>query len=46
METISTEVIELTDGSEVSKDLQKSRKTLEKQSVIMSDTDKKENAGR
>ena len=45
METISTEVIELTDGNEVSKDSQKSRKTLEKQSVIMSDTDKKKNAG-
>ena len=41
METISTEVIELTDGSEDSKDSQKSRKTLEKQSVIMNDTDKK-----
>ena len=30
METISTEVIELTDGSEDSKDSQKSQKPLEK----------------
>ena len=39
METISTEVIELTDGSEDSKCLQKSCKPLEKQGVINNDTD-------
>ena len=37
METISTEVLELTDGSKDSKGLQKSRKPLEKQGVIRYD---------
>ena len=42
METISMEVIELTDGSKDSECLQKSRKPLEKQGVIKNvDTDKK-----
>ena len=42
METISTEVIELTDGSEDSKCLQKSRKPLKKQGVIKNvETDEK-----
>ena len=42
METISTEVIELTDGSEDSKGSQKLRKPLEKQGVIRNDdTDEK-----
>ena len=42
METISTEVPELTDNSEDSECLQKSRKPLEKQEVIKNvDTDKK-----
>ena len=41
METISTEVIELTDGSKDSKCLQKSRKPLEKQGVIKNGTDEK-----
>ena len=41
METISTEVIELTDGSEDSKHLQKLRKPLEKQGVIRKDIDEK-----
>ena len=42
METISTEVIELTDGVEDSKCSQKSWKPLEKQGVIKNaDTDKK-----
>ena len=42
LETISTEVIELTDGSEDSKGSQKSRKPLEKQGVVRSDdTDEK-----
>ena len=41
METISTEVIELTDGSEDSKCSQKSRKPLEKQGVIKNGTDEK-----
>ena len=41
METISTEVIELTDNSEDSKDSQKSRKPLEKQGVKRYSTDKK-----
>ena len=41
METISTEVIELTDSSKDSKYLQKSRKTLEKQGIIKNGTDKK-----
>ena len=41
METISTEVIELTDGSEDSKHSQKLRKPLEKQGVIRNDTDEK-----
>ena len=42
LETISTEVIELTDGSEDSKGSQKSRKPLEKQGVIRNnDTDEK-----
>ena len=42
METISTEVIELTDGSEDSKGSQKSQKPLEKQDVIGNDvTDEK-----
>ena len=42
LETISTEVIELTDGSEDSKCSQKSRKPLEKEGVIWNDdTDEK-----
>ena len=41
METISTEVIEFTDGSENSKCSQKSRKPLEKQGVIKNGTDEK-----
>ena len=41
METISTEVIELTDGSKDSKCSQKSRKLLEKQGVIKNGTDEK-----
>ena len=41
METISMEVIELTDGSKDSKCLQKSRKPLEKQGVIKNSTDEK-----
>ena len=41
METISTEVIELTDGSKDSKCLQKLRKPLEKQGVIKNGTDEK-----
>ena len=41
METISTEVIELTDSSKDSKCLQKSRKPLEKQGVIKNGQDKK-----
>ena len=42
LETISTEVIELTDGSEDSKCSQKSQKPLEKEGVIRKDdTDKK-----
>ena len=41
LETISTEVIELTDGSEDSKDSQKSRKPLEKQGVKKYGTDEK-----
>ena len=42
METISTEVIELTDGSKDSKCSQKSQKPLEKQGVIKNaDTDEK-----
>ena len=42
METISTEVIELTDGSKDSKCSQKSRKPLKKQGVIKNaDTDEK-----
>ena len=41
METISTEVIELTDGSEDSKDSQKLRKPLEKRGVKRYGTDKK-----
>ena len=41
METINTEVIELTDGSKDSKHSRKSRKSLEKQSVITKDTGKK-----
>ena len=42
METISTEVIELTDGSEDSKCSQKSRKPLKKQGVIKNvETDEK-----
>ena len=41
MEAISTEVIELTDGSEDSKCLQKSQKTLEKQGVMKTGTDEK-----
>ena len=39
METISTEVIELTDSSEYSKGSQKSRKTLEKEGVKCNSTD-------
>ena len=41
METISTEVIELTDGNEDSKDSQKSRKPLEKRCVKRYGTDEK-----
>ena len=42
METVSTEVIELTDGSKDSKCSQKSWKPLEKQGVVKSaDTDEK-----
>ena len=41
METISMEVIELTDGSEDSKCSQKLRKPLEKQGVIKNSTDEK-----
>ena len=41
METISMEVIELTDGSEDSKYSQKSWKPLEKQGIIKNDTDEK-----
>ena len=41
METISTEVIELTDTSEYSNDSQKSRKSLEKQGVMKTGTDEK-----
>ena len=41
METISTEVIQLTDGSKDSKHLQKLQKSLEKQGVIRKDTDEK-----
>ena len=41
METISTEVIELTDNSKDSKHSQKLRKPLEKQGVIRNDTDEK-----
>ena len=41
METISMEVIELTDGSEDSKCSQKSHKPLEKQGVIKNSTDEK-----
>ena len=41
METISTKVIELTDGSEDSKCSQKSRKSLKKQGVIKNGTDEK-----
>ena len=41
METISMEVIELTDSSEDSKCSQKSRKTLEKQGVMKTGTDEK-----
>ena len=41
METISTEVIELIDGSEDSKYLQKLRKPLEKQGIIKNGTDEK-----
>ena len=41
METINTEVIELTDSSEDSKCLQNSRKTLEKQRVMKTGTDEK-----
>ena len=42
LETISTEVIELTDGSKDSKGSQKSQKPLEKQGVIRNDdTDEK-----
>ena len=41
LETISTEVIELADGSKDSKDSQKLRKLLEKQGVKRYGTDKK-----
>ena len=41
METISTEVIELSEGSEDAKDLQKLRKPLEKQEVKRNNTDEK-----
>ena len=41
MKTISTEVIELTNGSKDSKDSQKLQKPLEKRSVIRNDRDKK-----
>ena len=41
METISTEVIELTDSSEYPNDLQKSRKPLEKRGVKRNSTDEK-----
>ena len=41
METISTEVIELTNGSKDSKDSQKLQKPLEKRGVIRNDTDGK-----
>ena len=41
METISTKVIELTDGSKDSKYSQKSQKPLEKQGIIKNCTDKK-----
>ena len=42
METVSTEVIELTDSSEYPNDSQKSRKQLEKPGVKKNSTDKKE----
>ena len=42
METISTEVIELTDSSEYPNDSQKSRKQLEKLGVKRNSIDKKE----
>ena len=45
METVSTEVIELTDSSEYPNDLQKLRNQLEKPGVKRNSTDKKENAG-
>ena len=41
METISTEVIELTDGSKDSKRSQKLQKTLEKKGIMKTGTDKK-----
>ena len=42
METINTEVIELTNSSEYANDSQKSRKQLEKPGVKRNSTDKKE----
>ena len=41
METVSTEVIELTDSSEYPNDCQKSRKQLEKPGVKRNSTDEK-----
>ena len=45
METISTEVIELTDSSEDSKCLEKSRKSLDKQGVTKTSTDENKTHG-
>ena len=45
METINTEVIELTNSSEYANDSQKSQKQLEKPGVKRNSTDRKENAG-
>ena len=45
METISTEVIELTDSSEDSKGSQKSRKTMEKEGVKSNSTDEMKTQG-
>ena len=42
METVSTEIIELTDSSEYPNDLQKSRKQLEKPGMKRNSTDEKE----
>ena len=45
METISMEVIELTDSSEDSKCSQKSQKSLDKQGVMKTSTDKNKTQG-